>query len=387
MDFEPSDEQKLLAASVERLMSDAFRPASRPAMGRAPEGWSRQVWASYAELGLLGLPFPALYGGFDGTGVDLMIVMEARGRALASEPYLATVILGGSLVALAGSAAQQAELLPEIAAGKLLLALAHGEARARYVLAHVETRATADGDGYRLSGQKNVVFHGDSADQLIVSARHAGAVSDETGISLFLVDRTAEGLTIRPCESFDGQRAAEVILDRVPVASSARLGVEGAAFAILDRVIDRANAALCAEAVGLMAALNQQTIDHLKIRRQFGVPLASFQALQHRMVEMVIEYEQARSMAILAALAADNHDVRERHRAISAAKIRVGAAGRFIGEQAIQLHGGIGMTDELAAGHYFKRLVAIERSFGDSEHHLDRFAAARFPTGIARAAC
>jgi len=374
MDFDFTEEQRLLDESVRRLVKDNYDIPKRKSYMATAEGFSRALWARYAELGLLGLPFAEEHGGFGGGGVEAMIVMETIGRGLVVEPYLATVILGGGLVALAGNAEQKKAILPVVAEGKLLLAFAHGERQSRYALADVETRAKKDGGSYVLSGAKGVVLHGDSADRLIVSARTSGGARERDGITLFLVDATAKGVSRRGYPTVDGLRAAEVTLDNVRVGADALLGAPDHAYDSIERAVDRAIAALCAEAVGIIETLNATTLDYLKTRKQFGVPIGSFQALQHRMVEMVVEHEQAKSMAVLAALSAESGDARERRRAISAAKAQIGRSGRFVGQQAIQLHGGIGMTDEYIAGHYFKRLTMIDRSFGDADHHLDRFA-------------
>jgi len=296
------------------------------------------------------------------------------------EPYLASVILGGGIVAAVGSAAQKKAILPALAEGKLMLAFAHGEPQSRYALADVATRAERDGNGYVLRGKKAVILHGDSADQLVVSARSAGSSRDKTGISLFLVNAKAKGVAIRGYPTVDGQRAAEIALDEVRVGADALLGAPGEAYGAIEHAVDRAIAALCAEAVGIMEVLNATTLEYLKTRKQFGVPIGSFQVLQHRMADMMLEHEQAKSMAILAALSADGTDAGERRRVISAAKVQIGKSGRFIGQQAIQLHGGIGMTDEYIAGHYFKRLTMIAQSFGDEDHHLERFAEVTLPT-------
>ena len=380
MDFDFSDEQRMLDETVRRLVKDEYDLAKRKTYMASPEGFSRKLWKSYAEIGLLGLPFAESHGGFGGSAVESMIVMESFGRGLVLEPYLATVILGGGLVSAAGSAAQKQAILPQVAAGKLMLAFAHGERQSRYALADVETHAERDGGGYVLSGEKGVVLHGDGADQLIVSTRTGGSSRDKKGISLFLVDRKAKGVAIRGYPTVDGLRAAEVALDQVRVGADALLGAPGEAYGVIEHAVDRAIAALAAEAVGIMEVLNATTLEYLKTRKQFGMPIGSFQVLQHRMADMVLEHEQAKSMAILAALSADGADARERRRVISAAKVQIGKSGRFIGQQAIQLHGGIGMTDEYTAGHYFKRLTMIAQSFGDEDYHLDRFAEVTLPT-------
>jgi pimeloyl-CoA dehydrogenase small subunit len=379
MDFDFTDEQRLLDETVRRLVKDAYDIPKRKRYIAMPEGFSRELWARFAELGLLGLPVAEAEGGFGGTAVETMIVMESFGRGLVVEPFLASVVLGGGLVALAGSAAQKKAVLPHVAAGKLLLAFAHGERQSRYTLSDVETTATKDGSGYVLRGQKGVVLQGDSAGTLIVSARTSGSSRERNGITLFLVDAKAKGVAVRGYPTVDGLRAAEIALDAVRVDGDAVLGAPGAAYPTIEHAVDRAIAALCAEAVGIMETLNAATLDYLKTRKQFGVPIGSFQALQHRMADMVLEHEQSKSMAVLAALSADLTDARERRRVISAAKVQIGKSGRFVGQQSIQLHGGIGMTDEYVAGHYFKRLTMIDQCFGDVDHHLDRFAEVTLP--------
>ena len=380
MDFDLSEEQRLLDETVRRLIKDEYGFEKRKTYKASPDGFSRKLWARYAEIGLLGLPFAEEHGGFGGSAVEGMIVMESFGRGLVLEPYLASVVLGGGLVAALGSTAQKQAILLPLAEGKLMLAFAHGEPQSRYVLADVATSAARDGSGYVLSGKKAVVLHGDSAEQLVVSARSAGASRDKKGLSLFLVDAKAKGIAIRGYPTVDSQRAAEIALDQVRVGADALLGPPGEAYGAIEHAVDRAIAALCAEAVGIMEVLNTTTLEYLKTRKQFGVPIGSFQVLQHRMAEMMLEHEQAKSMAILAALSADGTNARERRRVISAAKVQIGKSGRFIGQQAIQLHGGIGMTDEYTAGHYFKRLTMIAQSFGDEDHHLERFAEVTLPT-------
>jgi len=376
MDFDLTEEQRLLKDSVEGLLGDAYDFESRKKYMKEPGGWSKAMWGRFAEQGLLGLPFAEDDGGFGAGAVETMIVMEALGKALVLEPYLATVVLGAGLVNALGSDAQREAILPAVAQGKRLLAFAHGERPARYRLDHVETEARRDGSGYVLRGQKGVVLHGDAAQTLVVSARTSGSAKEPKGISLFLVERDAKGVNVRGYPTIDGLRAAEIGLDGVKLGRDALLGPEGGAYDAIEHTVDRAIAALCAEAVGLMETLNATTLEYLKTRKQFGVPIGSFQALQHRMVEMTVEHETSRSMSVLAALSADSHDRRQRRRAISGAKVQIGKSGRFVGEQSIQLHGGIGMTDEYVAGHYFKRLRMIDQTFGDVDHHLDRFAAA-----------
>jgi pimeloyl-CoA dehydrogenase small subunit len=379
MDFDLTEEQRLLDETVRRLIKDEYDFEKRKTYRASPQGFSSELWSRYAEIGLLGLPFPESEGGFGGTAVETMLVMENFGRGLVLEPYLATVVLGGGIVAAVGNAQQKKAILPAIAEGKLMLAFAHGERQARYALADVETRAVKDGKDYVLSGAKAVVLHGDSADRLVVSARTAGGARERKGITLFLVDAQAKGVERRSYPTMDGLRAAEIKLDKTPVGADAVLGTVDEGYPVLEHAVDRALAALVAEAVGITETLNTLTLDYLKTRKQFGVPIGSFQALQHRMAEMVVEYEQSKSMSLLAALSADLADAKERRRVISGAKVQIGQSGRFIGQSSIQLHGGMGMTDEYQAGHYFKRLTMIDQTFGDVDHHLDRFAEVTLP--------
>ncbi|QRN93660.1 acyl-CoA dehydrogenase family protein [Archangium violaceum] len=374
MDFSLTDTQRMLRDTAVRLIRERYGFESRAKILASAEGFSRELWATFAEMGLLGVELPEQHGGIGGTFQDLAIVLEAFGRGMVVEPFLPTVVLGAGLIRAAGSEAQKSSVLPRVAEGALFLAFAHGEPRSRYSLTHVATTARRDAEGYTLNGAKAVVLGGDCADLLLVSARTAGKADDRDGLSLFLVERGAPGLRIRGYPNVDGTRAAEVALEGVRVPHSALLGGEGGAFPFIQQAIDRGIAALCAEAVGNMQALNELTLDYLKTRIQFGVPIGSFQVLQHHMVDMFIAHEQARSMAILAADRADSADAQARTKAISAAKVQIGRSGRFIGQQAIQLHGGIGTTLEYSAGHYFKRLTTIDRTFGDADFHLTRFA-------------
>ena len=374
MDFELSDEQRLLQESVERLMADRYGFEARRGFMADPQGFSPALWKQYAELGLLGLPFAEAHGGIGGGPVETMIVMQAFGRALALEPYLSSVVIGGGLIDAGGSEAMRAACLPKIAAGEYRVAFAHAEPQARYDLTDIRTKARADGADFILEGGKTLVLHGDSADALIVSARLAGGPRDADGIGLFLVDAAAAGVSRRGYPTVDGLRAAEIALDGVRVTRALALGEPGKAFPLIERIVARAIAALCAEAVGAMEALHALTVDYLKTRRQFGAPIGQFQVLQHRAAEMLVALEQARSMALFAAMMADDPDLPERRRAMAAAKVQIGRSGHFIGQQAIQLHGGIGMTMEYQAGHYFKRLTTINTLFGDADHHLLQLA-------------
>lgn len=376
MDFDVSDEQRLLKDSVERLMADRYGFEKRAEYRRSPDGFSRELWAQYAELGLLGLPFAEADGGFGGGPVETMIVMEAFGRALALEPYLATVVLGGGFLRHGASPEQRAELVPAIASGELRLAFAQLERQSRWDLHDVATTAKRDGSGYVLEGAKGVVIHGDSADRLIVTARTGGGRRDRRGIGLFLVDANASGVSRRGYPTQDGQRAAEIALDNVRVGPEGVLGDPEDALPVVERVVDEAIAALCAEAVGAMEAMHVETVEYLKTRRQFGVPIGSFQALQHRAVDMFVALEQARSMSLFVTMMAADDDAGERRKAVSAAKVQIGRSGRTVGQGAVQLHGGVGMTMEFKVGHYFKRATMIDQTFGDADHHLARVAQA-----------
>jgi pimeloyl-CoA dehydrogenase small subunit len=374
MDFDFTEEQRLLKESLDRLIADRYGFDQRKSYAQNPEGWSRVLWRQLAELGLLGLPFAERFGGSEGGPVETMIVMESLGQALALEPFLATVVLGGGFLRHGGNEAQQTALLPRIAGGELTLAFAATERHSRYDLADIATTARRDGSGWIVDGEKGVVLNGDSADRLIVTARIGGGQRERDGIVLLLVDGAAEGVTRRGYPTQDGLRAAEVSLSRVRIEDDMVLGEPGGALSLIERVVDEAIAALCAEAVGAMSALHELTLDYLKTRQQFGRPIASFQVLQHRSVDMLIALEQARSMALYATMMADSPDRAERHAAVAAAKVQIGRSGRFIGQQAIQLHGGIGMTMEYKAGHYFKRVTMIDTMFGDADYHLRSLA-------------
>ncbi len=369
MNFDYNEEQQLLADSVRRFVQKDYDFEQRRAILASAEGYSEDVWRTFADMGLLALPLAPDYGGFGGGAVDLMSVMEAFGEGLVLEPYLATIGLGARLVARAGSDAQKRAILPRIAEGKLKLAFAHTEKDARYDLARVATLATKAAGGWTLEGEKKVVLGAPSADWLVVSAT-SGA-----GVSLFLVERKAAGVALKPYRTLDGLRAADVALKRVQVGADALLGGEGKALGAIEEAVDFATALVCAEAVGAMKYANEATLEYLKTRKQFGVPIGTFQALQHRMVDMFVAAEQARSMATLAASKADTAtDVVERKRAISAAKIRIADACRHISQESVQLHGGMGMSEEMKVSHAFRRLTIIERQFGDADHHLERFA-------------
>ena len=374
MDFDLSEEQRLLKESLDRLIGDRYAFEQRKSYAQNPEGWSREMWAQFAELGLLGLPFEERHGGSAGGPVETMIALEAFGRALVLEPYLATVVLGGGFLRHGGSAEQCAALVPKIADGSLTFAFAHTERKSRYDLHDIETRVVRDGVGWVLDGEKGVVVHGDTADKLIVTARVGGGRRDRDGVAAFIVDGKATGVSRRGYPTQDGLRAAEITFSGVRVGPEGVLGEPGRALALIERVVDEAIAALCAEAVGAMAVMHELTLEYLKTRRQFGREIGSFQILQHRAVDMLIALEQARSMAMFATMMAADENAAERRNAIAAAKVQIGRSGKFIGQQAIQLHGGIGMTMEYKVGHYFKRVTMIDTMFGDADHHLRQLA-------------
>jgi len=374
MDFELSEEQRLLKESVERLLADHYEFEMRKRYMAEPEGWSREIWRQYAELGLLGLPFDEKYGGFGGGPVETMIVMEAFGKALALEPFFATVVLGGGFIRLGGSEAQKKELLPKIADGSLLLAFAQTERQARFDLFDVATAAKRDGSGFVIDGTKSVVLHGDVADKLIVSARVSGERRDKKGIGLFIVDAKASGVSRRGYPTVDGLHAAEISFSNVRVGADAAIGDAGDGLPLIERVVDASIAALAAEAIGNMVSMHDLTVEYLKTRKQFGVPIGSFQVLQHRAVDMFVALEQARSMAYFATMMAEEANAAERRKAIAAAKVQIGRSVKLVGQQAIQLHGGIGMTMEYKVGHYFKRATMIDTLFGDADHHLAELA-------------
>lgn len=376
MEIALSEEQRLLKDSAERFIERDYPFDKRRQYAATEEGFSRDAWRQFAELGWIGLAMPADHGGLDGSLTDTAVLMEALGRGLVVEPYLSTVLLGGGLLRHGGSADQQAALIPPLIDGGLLFAFAFAERQSRYNLADVKTTARAAGDGYVLDGAKGVVIHGGSADKLIVSARLTGDSRDAAGISLFLVDGDTEGVSRRHYPTVDGLHAAEITLNGVSVAGDDLLGPAGAAYPLMERVIDEASVAICAEAVGIMSVLVDATVQHLKTRQQFGGPIGRFQVLQHRAVDMFNALELSRALVYRTAeTIAATDDSANRARAASATKVQIGRAGKLVGQQAIQLHGGMGMTDELSVSHYFKRLTMISALFGDTDHHLKRYAA------------
>ncbi|MFT5604959.1 MAG: alkylation response protein AidB-like acyl-CoA dehydrogenase [Paracoccaceae bacterium] len=372
MNFDFSEEQTQLDDMLQRFVRNDYGFDARQNILNSEQGFSQKIWQQFAELGLLALTLPEDCDGFGGTAVDTLLVMQSLGRALVLEPYLPTV-LSAALIATAGSDEQRRALLPKVASGQCIVTLAHAEAEARYQLNYVTTRAEQNKDGFYITGHKAVVLAGQHAGMLIVSARTAGNVGDSDGISLFLVDPKLDGVSLTAYRNHDGQSAADIHFNAVQLGAEALLGELHQALPLLKAHRDTAIAALCAEAVGIMDALIAETGEYLKTRKQFGVQLGVFQALQHRMADMLLHTEQARSMAYLAA---GKHDADEatRARIMAAAKTLVGQSARFVGQQAVQLHGGIGVTEELIIGHYFKRLTLINASLGDADYHLGRFS-------------
>ena len=374
MDFDLSEEQRLLKESVEGLLENSYDFDSRKKYAKETGGWSKTVWSKLAEQGLLGLPFSEEDGGFGAGAVETMIVMEALGRALVLEPYLATVVLCGGFLRRGGSAAQKAAHIPGIIDGSTTFAFAQLEKNSRYDLADVTTTAKKKGSGWVIDGEKFVVLNGETADVFIVTARTKGGQRDRNGVGVFLVPATAKGVSKKGYPTQDGLHAADITFTGVEVGADAAIGDPENALPLIEQVVDDARIALCAEAVGAMDESLKTTVEYIKTRKQFGVPIGSFQVLQHRASDMFVALEQARSMSMFATMAGDFDNAKERATAVAAAKVQIGKSGKLIGQQSIQLHGGIGMTQEAKIGHYFKRLTMIENTFGDTDYHLRRVA-------------
>jgi alkylation response protein AidB-like acyl-CoA dehydrogenase len=375
MNFEFSDEQQQLHDTVDRYLSEQYSFEKFRATNASSAGWDKAAWAGLAELGVLALNVPTAQGGLGYGPLETLSVMGACGRSLLLEPFLSSAVIATALLRACADDAAAAGLLTRMASGEAITVLAHYEPDSRFETQWVTTRAQKSADTYQLDGHKAVVMHAGAADTLLVSARTSGEPQDAKGISLFRVPRDAKGLSMDQYPTIDGQRAADIYLKGVQVPASSRLGVEGEALPAIEAALDIGLAALCAEAVGVMQALVDATVAYVQSRQQFGTPIGRFQALQHRIADMLIHLEQARSMSYLAALRCGAADLRERRRALSAAKALIGQSCRFVGQQAVQLHGGMGMTDELAVSHWFKRLTAADLMFGDSDAHLQRFAA------------
>ena len=376
MNLDLSDDQRLLKDSIDGLTNRRYADLkARMAMMKEPKGYSAELWQEFARQGLLAIPFAETDGGLGGGPVEMMIAGEAIGRTLALEPFMATVVLSGGLLRHAASADLRAKLVPEIVAGAATYAFAHQEKQARFDLADVGVSAKSDGrGGFTLEGEKCVVLHGDSADKLIVSARISGDRRAKDGIGLFLVDSKAQGVSRRGYPTQDGQRAADITLASVKAGAESVIGTPGQALAAIERTVDEAIAFLAAEAVGAMEVMHALTLDYVKQRKQFGVAIGSFQVIQHRLVDMFTHLEQSRSMAVYGAMMAAEEDAIERRKAMHAVKVQIGRSARHIGQDGIQIHGGIGMTQEYKAGHYFKRLTMIDMAFGNADHHVRELA-------------
>ncbi|MBA6414220.1 acyl-CoA dehydrogenase family protein [Parahaliea sp. F7430] len=377
MNFDFTEEQSMLRDSVARYVQDNYDFEARRAIAESTEGMSREHWQNFAELGWLSVPFAEEHGGFGGSTVDTMLVMEELGKGLVLEPYLATVVLFGGLLQRSGNSALQAEFIPKIIDGTCLGAFAYLERQSRFELNDVQSHATASGDGYSISGEKVLVFNGANADHLIVSARTAGEQFDQQGISLFLVPIDAEGVTVTSYGMMDGQRVANISFDKVAVPSTSLLGLEGEAMALIEAVVQHANVALASEAIGIMGQLNAKTLDYAKTRKQFGVTIGSFQALQHRMVDTFMAYEQSKSLLYRAVCELEDQ-ADSAAATVHALMVMIDRSGKLIFSEAIQLHGGMGLTDELDIGHYAKRLMMINTTFGNGDFHQAAFNALRY---------
>ena len=375
MDFSFTEEQTLLRNMVQSFVQDNYNFDARMKIVRSDDGMSREIWQQFAELGLLAAPFSEEMGVLDGGPIETMVIMEELGRGLVVEPYLPTIVLCGGILSRHGSDAQKEAHLPGIIGGEDIWALAYSEPQSRFNPADVLTSAKADGDGYVLNGTKAVVAAAPWANKLIVSARISGDQRDAEGLGLFIVEKSANGVSTQDYPTVDGNRASEVTLENVAVGADALIGEAGNGLALLDEALDYGIGAVCAEAIGHMKMLNDATVEYCKTRKQFGVPIGSFQVLQHRMVDMFMEYDQSVSMTYMVNMKLVEGEA-ERKKAAAGAKVQIGKSGRFVGQQAVQLHGGMGMTEELNVGHYFKRLTVIDTQFGNVDHHLKRFAVA-----------
>jgi pimeloyl-CoA dehydrogenase small subunit len=372
MDFSFTPEQDMLRDTVARLVREQYDFDTRRKVAKSESGWRPQMWAQFAELGLLGASFTEAEGGFGGGPVDAMIVSEEFGKGLVIEPYLQTVVIGGGFMRHGGTDAQKEENFPAIIGGERIIAFAQTEPKSRYDLNDVSTTAKKEGSGYVLNGQKAVVIGAPFASHLIVTARTSGGQRDAKGVTVFLVPKTAKGVSTRDYPTVDGLRASEVYFENVSVGADAVIGEVDNGLPLIERVVDEAIAALCAEACGCMKVLNEATIAYARQRKQFGQPIANFQVLQHRMVDMFMAAEQAVSMTYMVTLKLDEAD-KARKMAASGAKVQIGKSGKLISQDAVQIHGGMGMTDELNVGHFFKRLTMIESQFGNTDWHLRRY--------------
>ncbi|GIT21201.1 MAG: acyl-CoA dehydrogenase family protein [Pseudomonadota bacterium] len=375
MDFSYSEVQLMLQDSVQKFVQKSYDHDTRTKIVDSEDGYSKENWQLFAELGWLAVPFTEEDGGLGGSAVDLIVMMEEFGKANLVEPFTATAVLGGGLIAELAEGAKKAELIEQLVTGSLQLACAYAESGSRFNLSKVTTTAAIEGGDVVINGNKIAVLNAPNADKILVVARESGAATDAEGVSIFLVDANAEGLAITPFTTFDGKKSSEVLFENVRVSESVRLGSSGQALNALQKVVDRATVGVSAEAVGALESLLKKTVEYSKTRKQFGTVIGTFQALQHRMADMFIECQLARSIVVMAAMQLDSSaDELEKTKSVSAAKSRVGKAIRHVGQESIQIHGGIGMTDELDVGHLFKRVTAIDIMFGNADYHTERFA-------------
>jgi len=373
MDFNFTEEQTLLENMVTSFVRDNYTWEAREAIVKTEEGWKPENWNQFAELGLLGVPFAEEFGGLGGSVVDTMIVMEQFGKGLVVEPYMPSVVLAGGLISSLGSKEQVESIIPTIISGEARYAFAHSEPQSRFDLYDVKTSAVTNDGDFVLNGFKSVVFGGPIATHLIISARTSGEQRDTNGITLFLVDKTAAGLTLQNYPTIDEYRASEVVIENLKISKDMILGKLDNAYAAIDENIDRSTIAVCAEAVGILEVLKDTTIDYCKNRKQFGQAIGKNQSIQHRLVDMMIEYEQSKSILYMACTA-DLSNPSDRKKAVSGAKARIGKAIKYVGENAIQLHGGMGMVDEYMVSHYFKRAPMLGILFGNEDYHMKRFS-------------
>tara|TARA_B100001057_G_scaffold43855_1_gene39206 strand:- start:3080 stop:4207 length:1128 start_codon:yes stop_codon:yes gene_type:complete len=373
MDFSLSEEQQLLKDSITQFVDKDYQFDIRQKNVSSDLGYSSEFWKTFADLGWLGMPFSEEDGGYNGGPTDLMVIMESLGRGLVVEPYIPNVVLAGGLISRLGSSEQKSNLLPKIISGENQMSVAFSEPQSRFNLSDVITSAKKDGDNYILDGYKSVVMNGPSSNFIIVVARTSGKQLEEKGLTLFLLDPSLEGVSLRNYSNVDGSKASEVTLESVTVSSSTMLGKEGEAYNSLEEVIDLATLAISAEAIGIMEKMNEITLEYTKTREQFGETLSSFQALQHRMVDTFMAYEQTKSLLLMCA-AKLTDKTEDASKSVSALKYQVGIAAKHVGEEAVQLHGGMGVTDETNIGHYFKRLTTIRAIFGNTDYHLKRYS-------------
>lgn len=373
MDFSLSEEQQLLKDSITQFVDKDYQFDIRQKNVSSDLGYSSEFWKTFADLGWLGMPFSEEDGGYNGGPTDLMVIMESLGRGLVVEPYIPNVVLAGGLISRLGSSEQKSNLLPKIISGENQMSVAFSEPQSRFNLSDVITSAKKDGDNYILDGYKSVVMNGPSSNFIIIVARTSGKQLEEKGLTLFLLDPSLEGVSLRNYSNVDGSKASEVTLESVTVSSSSMLGKEGEAYNSLEEVIDLATLAISAEAIGIMEKMNEITLEYTKTREQFGETLSSFQALQHRMVDTFMAYEQTKSLLLMCA-AKLTDKTEDASKSVSALKYQVGIAAKHVGEEAVQLHGGMGVTDETNIGHYFKRLTTIRAIFGNTDYHLKRYS-------------